>query len=127
MKPLTTLFGVLAASAAVLAQAQVTQPPSPFDPSPINGETYYLINQLSGMQVDINGNSAVSGDNILQNVRSFSRLSQRWAMTKTPDGNWKISNIANGLCLDSVSVQGVAWTVQNPCGIGVPTQEWSFP
>src|SRR5258708_1453100 len=128
MKPATTMLRVLVVSAAALrlAQAAVTQPPSPVDPNPINGETYYLINQLSGMQMDLNGNSTASGDNILQNGRSFTSLSQRWAMTKAPDGNWKISNIANGLCLDSASAQGVAWTVQNPCGIGVPTQEWAF-
>jgi hypothetical protein len=117
---------VVSAVALRLAHSAVTQPPSPVDPSPINGETYYLINQLSGMQVDLNGNSTANGDSILQNTRSFSSLSQRWAMTKAPDGNWKISNIANGLCLDSAPAQGVAWTVQNPCGIGVPTQEWAF-
>ena len=129
MKPAITMFRVLVASAAVLTLAPAAvaqQPPSPVDPSPINGETYYLINQLSGMQADLNLNSAANGDNILQNVHSFSSLSQRWAMTKAPDGNWKVSNIANGLCLDSASAQGVAWTVQNPCGIAVPTQEWSF-
>src|ERR1017187_2149402 len=126
--PLTTALRVLmiASAALTLEQATATQPPSPVDPSPINGETYYLINQLSGMQADLNLNSAANGDNILQNVHSFSSLSQRWAMTEAPDGNWKVSNIANGLCLDSASAQGVAWTVQNPCGIAVPTQEWSF-
>ena len=131
MRLTTTQFCARVAAIALLtlaeaARAQVTKPPSPVDPSPINGETYYLINQLSGMQVDRNLNSTANGDHILQNARSFSSLSQRWAMTKTPDGNWKISNIANGLCLDTVSAPGVAWTVQNPCGIGIATQEWSF-
>ncbi len=128
MKPSTTMSRALlvVAAALPLTHAAITQPPEPVDPSPINGETYYLINQLSGMQMDLNGSSMASGGNILQNARSFSNLSQRWAMTKAPDRNWKISNIANGLCLDSVSAQGVAWTVQNPCGVDVLTQEWSF-
>jgi hypothetical protein len=53
------------------------------------------------LQIDLNNNSTVAGDEILQNTRSFSSLSQRWAMTKSPDGTWKISNIFSGLCLDS--------------------------
>ncbi len=125
MRPVTKIYRLLVTTTAVFTLA-AQQPPSPVDPSPINGETYYLINQLSGLQVDLNGNSTANGDKILQNTRSFSSLSQRWAMTKAPDGNWKISNIANGLCLDSVSRQGVVWTVQNPCGINIVTQEWSF-
>jgi arabinogalactan endo-1,4-beta-galactosidase len=107
-------------------RAQIVQPPEPVDPSPINGEMYYLINQLSGHQIDLNNNSTAPGDNILVNERSFTNLSQRWAFTKALSGNWKINNILNGLCLDSVLSQGITHTVQNPCGINVPTQEWSF-
>ena len=105
--------------------AQVQQPQEPFDPSPSNGETYYLINQLSDLQIDLNNNSTVAGDEILQNTRSFSSLSQRWAMTKSPDGTWKISNIFSGLCLDSTG-RNNASTVQNLCDAGVTTQEWIF-
>lgn len=102
--------------------AQVQQPPEPVDPSPINGETYYLINRLSGLQVDLNSNSVSPGDKILQNTRSFSSLSQRWAFTKMPDGNWKFSNIQNNLCLDSSS----SFTVQNTCTLNTLSQEWTF-
>ena len=45
MKPplATTLRVVMIASAELtLQQATATQPPSPVDPSPINGEVYYL-------------------------------------------------------------------------------------
>ena len=109
-----------------IVRAQIVQPPEPVDPSPINGEMYYLINQLSGLQIDLNNNSTTPGDNILVNRRSFTNLSQRWAFTKTLSGNWKISNILDGLCLDSVVQQDITYTVQNPCGINVPSQEWSF-
>jgi arabinogalactan endo-1,4-beta-galactosidase len=127
MKSATMLFRILVttASAVTIGRAAVTQPPEPFDPNPINGETYYLINQLSGMQVDLNGKSLANGDALIQRSRSFSSLTQRWAMTKAPSGNWKISNIYNGLCLDSASM-GTTITVQNPCAINAPTQEWSF-
>jgi hypothetical protein len=33
------------------------QPAEPVDPTPINGETYYFINQLSSMQMDLNSGS----------------------------------------------------------------------
>ncbi|MGB6544853.1 MAG: RICIN domain-containing protein [Candidatus Acidiferrales bacterium] len=111
---------------APLVRAQVAQPPEPVDPSPINGETYYLINENSSFQMDLNSNSTTPGDIILQNTRSFTNLSQRWAFTKAPDGNWKISNIANGLCLDASTSNGSPVTVQNTCGINISTQEWIF-
>ena len=111
---------------AMLVRAQMVKPPEPIDPSPIDGEMYYLINQLSGLQMDLNNNSTTPGDNILANGRSFTNLSQRWAFTRALSGNWKISNLFNGLCLDSAVLQGVTYTVQNPCGINIPTQEWSF-
>ncbi len=106
--------------------AQIIQPPEPVDPSPINGEMYYLVNQLSGLQMDLNNNSTSPGDNILANGRSFTNLSQRWAFSKALSGNWKISNLLNGLCLDSAVTQGITYAVQNPCAINVSTQEWSF-
>ncbi len=111
---------------APLVRAQIVQPPEPVDPSPINGETYYLINRLSGLQMDLNENSTTPGDKILQQTRSFSSLSQRWAFTKMPDGNWKFSNIENNLCLDSSSAGGSLLTVQNPCTLNTPSQEWTF-
>ena len=83
------VFAVLVGSGA--AQAAVTQPPAPFDPSPLDGDTYYLVNQASGKQLD--ANAGVSS-------RSFSDLGQRWAMTKTPGGNWMLSNVKTGRCLD---------------------------
>jgi arabinogalactan endo-1,4-beta-galactosidase len=106
--------------------SQAQQPTEPVDPSPINGETYYFINQLSNMQMDLNSNSTTNGDSILQNPVNFTSLSQRWAMTKAPSGNWKINNIFNGLCLDSATASGVAAAVQNSCGINLATQEWTF-
>lgn len=127
MESVTTMYRILVSAAALtMAQAAVTQPPEPVDPRPINGETYYLINQLSGLQIDLNGTSTASGDSLFQRARSFSSLTQRWAMTKAADGNWKISNIYNGLCLDSAATGGSSVAVQNPCAISAPSQEWSF-
>ena len=47
------LLAVLLVPAA--ARGAVTQPPPPFDPSPLDGDTYYLVNQASGQQADAGG------------------------------------------------------------------------
>ena len=95
------------------------------DVTPINGEVYYVVNQLSGLQVDLNGNSTASGDHITQQPRSFTSTSQRWAFTKVPGGFWQISNIQNTLCFDSATVLGVISVVQNACN-GAATQQWTL-
>ena len=117
------LIGLFSVS---IVRAQITPPPEPVDPSPIDGEMYYLINQLSGLQMDLNDNSTRPGENIFVNGRSFTNLSQRWAFTRSISGNWKISNLLNGLCVDSTISQGITYAVQNPCGINLLTQEWIF-
>jgi len=111
---------------ALLVRGQVVQPPEPVDPRPIDGEVYYLVNQLSGLQVDLNNGSTAAGETMVLNTRSFTNLSQRWAFTRALDGNWKISNLVSDLCLDSAFSRGTTYVVQKPCKINVPTQEWFF-
>jgi uncharacterized repeat protein (TIGR01451 family) len=112
-------------SASITVSAASQQPAEPTDTVPLNGETYYLLNQLSGLQADLNNNSATAGDNILQSARSFSSLSQRWAFTKLSTGGWRISNLGNHLCLDSVVNAAVTYVVQNSCAV-VATQQWTL-
>ncbi|MGA2890116.1 MAG: glycosyl hydrolase 53 family protein [Terracidiphilus sp.] len=102
------------------------QPAEPVDISPIDGETYYFINQLSGLQMDLDNGSTASGMPVLIESRSFTSLSQRWAMTKVSSGVWAISNLGNGLCLDSATSGGSTSTVQNPCSPVTTTQQWSL-
>lgn len=102
-----------------------TPPPQPTNISPINGETYYLVNQSGGLQADLINNSVTPGDHVVQFTRSFSNLSQRWGLTSLSSGAWKISNLSNGFCLDSAAAAGVTWAVQNPC-TGAATQQWSL-
>ncbi len=113
------------ASASITVSAASQQPAKPTDITPLNGEMYYLVNQLSGLQADLNNNSATTGDNILQNSRSFSSLSQRWAFTKLSTGLWRISNLSNHLCLDSAVNAGVTYVVQNACA-SIATQQWTL-
>src|SRR5580698_5757871 len=60
--------------------AAAQQPSEPVDISPIDGEVYSIVNQLSGLQVDLNDNSTSAGAGIVQELRSFTSLSQRWAL-----------------------------------------------
>jgi arabinogalactan endo-1,4-beta-galactosidase len=111
------------ASAQITVVGPSQQPAEPTDITPINGQVYYVINQLSGLQADLNNNSTTAGANIVQQPRTFTNASQRWAFTMLAGGSWQISNILNSLCLDSAAVSGVAYVVQNPCS-GNSTQEW---
>jgi arabinogalactan endo-1,4-beta-galactosidase len=101
-------------------------PAEPVAPAPINGETYYLVDQISNLQADINSGSTTAGAALIQNTRSFTSLTQRWAFTLAPSGNWKISNLSTGLCMDTQQTSTPIATVQQPCAIGAPSQEWIF-
>jgi arabinogalactan endo-1,4-beta-galactosidase len=106
--------------------SRAQQPGEPVDQTPINGETYYLINQLDGLQMDLNADSTSSGANVVQQAASYTSPSQRWSLNRLTDGSWKISNLLNGLCLDTAVSGGVTWAVQNPCMINTSSQEWSL-
>ena len=97
---------LVGAAMAGPASAAVTQPSAPYDPSPLNGDTVYLVNQASGMQAD----------GVVVKTHDFTALSQRWGMTKAPSGNWKISNVASNQCLDGVALA--------KCAVNAPSQEW---
>ena len=109
-------------SAAVRAQ----KPPEPVDISPIDGQTYYLINQLSGLQIDLSGGATAPGTAVELRNRSFTSLTQRWALTRVPSGKWVITNIADGLCLDSATSSGTTTTVENTCAPASASQQWSL-
>jgi arabinogalactan endo-1,4-beta-galactosidase len=111
------------ASASLIVAGPSQQPPQPTDISPINAEVYYVLNQLSGFQVDLNNNSTTTGDHLVQQPRTFTNTSQRWTFTAVSGGFWQISNVLNSLCFDSANISGVMYVVQNPCG-SATTQQW---
>ena len=113
------------ASAKITVVPASQQPPEPTDISPIDGETDYVANQLSGLQADLNNNSTTIGDHIVQESRSFTNTSQRWSFTKVAGGTWQIGNVRNGLCFDSATISGVPYVVQNTC-TGGATQRWTL-
>lgn len=113
------------ASASLIVAGPSQQPPQPTDITPINAEVYYILNQLSGLQVDLNNDSTTAGDHLLQQPRTFTNTSQRWTFTAVTGGFWQISNVLNSLCFDSANISGVMYVVQNPCG-SATTQQWSL-
>jgi arabinogalactan endo-1,4-beta-galactosidase len=120
LRPVMLTFAI--AGASLWAQ----MPVEPVDSSPMNGETYYLVNQLSGLQVDLDGGSATPGQPVVLENRSFTSLTQRWALTRLPGGSWAISNIFDGLCLDSAVSGGSTSTVENTCSLSSATQQWTL-
>src|SRR5580704_17448171 len=111
------------ASAQITVVGPSQQPVEPTDISPINGDVYYVLNQLSGLQADLDNNSTTVGDHIVQQTRTFTDLSQRWAFTKLSGGSWQISNLLSNLSFDSVTQASVVYVVQNSCA-GSATQQW---
>ncbi len=124
---LSRLFCVLLLGMGCASSGGAQQPSEPVDPTPIDGETYYLINQLSGLQADLDGDaSATAGAAAVVATRSFTSLTQRWALTRLPGGSWAISNLSTGLCLDAAASGTTTSTVQNPCALSTAAQQWTL-
>lgn len=115
----------VSASATLIVGGASQQPPQPTNITPISGQSYYVLNQQNGLQVDLDNSSTTSGANLLQDMRSFSSTSQRWTFTSGTGGVWSVSNVANGLCFDSASSGGGAYLVQNACS-SASTQKWTL-
>jgi arabinogalactan endo-1,4-beta-galactosidase len=113
------------ASAQITVVGPSQQPPEPTDITPIDSEVYYVANQLSGLQIDLNNNSNTAGDHLVQQSRSFTNTSQRWTFTKLTGVPWQIGNVRNGLCFDSATISSVAYVVQSVCA-NVATQRWTL-
>ena len=113
------------ASASLIVAGPSQQPPQPIDVTPISAQSYYVLDQLSGLQVDLNHNSTTAGEHIVQQPRSFTNTSQRWTFTAVSGNFWQISNVLNGLCFDSATISGVTYVMQNPCG-SAATQQWAL-
>jgi arabinogalactan endo-1,4-beta-galactosidase len=104
------LVFALTLTMSATAHAAVTQPPEPVDPTPVDGDTYYLVDQASGKQ---------ASDGLVTADRSFSDLGQRWAMTRAPDGDWRISNVGTSQCLTGA-------VTLTRCDAADAGQEWTF-
>lgn len=114
------------ASASLIVAGPSQQPPQPTDITPISGQSYYVLDQLSGLQVDLDNGSTTAGSHLVQDPRSFTNTSRRWTFTQLSDGSWQISNVQNSLCFDGANISGVTYVVQNACSSGAATQRWTL-
>ena len=115
------------ATASITVTNQSQQPPEPTDITPISQDIYHILNQSDGLQADLNNASALAGDHIVVQQRSFTSLSQRWQFTKLTGGLWEILNTSNNLCFDSTSTSDVTYVVQNACAAATTvTQQWNL-
>jgi arabinogalactan endo-1,4-beta-galactosidase len=93
-------LAILCTLASIHLIAAAQQPPEPTDVSPNDGEIYYLVNQLNGLQAD--ATEARDRGRVSVQPRSFSSTAQRWALQRADRSNrWEIRNVASGLCLKS--------------------------
>ena len=113
------------ASASLIVAGASQQPPEPTDVTPISGQPYYVLNQLSGLQADLSNSSTAPGGLLVQDPKTFTNTGQRWIFTENSAGTWQISNVSDGLCFDSATISGTAYVVQNPCG-SAATQQWEL-
>jgi arabinogalactan endo-1,4-beta-galactosidase len=113
------------ASASLIVAGPSQQPPQPTDLTPISGQSYYVVDQLSGLQVDLDNGSTTVGSQLVQDPQSFTNTSQRWTFTQLSSGSWQISNVQNSLCFDGANISGVTYVVQNACS-GAATQQWTL-
>ncbi|MEI8633225.1 RICIN domain-containing protein [Vibrio sp. PP-XX7] len=58
--------------------------------APANGKTYKLVNEGSGLTMEVTGLSTDDGVQIIQQPSSGSLLSQQYLMVDTGDGNWRL-------------------------------------
>jgi len=115
--------GGTASATLIVATTPSQQPPQPTDVTPVSGQAYYVLDQLSGLQIDLNNGSTAAGDHLLQQPHSFTNTSQRWTFTEVSMGLWQISNVQNGMCFDSAGISGTMYVVQSPCS-SATTQQW---
>ena len=113
------------ASASLIVAGPSQQPPQPTDTAPISGQPYYVLNQLSGFEVDLGNHSTASGAQLVQDPKSFTNTGQRWIFTETPAGTWQISNVNDGLCFDGAMISGTTYVVENACG-SAASEQWDL-
>jgi hypothetical protein len=111
---------------------QTTTPRAqPTDITPISGEVYYVLNQLSGLQGDLIGFCLDSASSarvtwVVQNPCAAT-ATQRWTLTPVSNGYYTIANASTGLLVDLFqgSTAAGAWLDQSALsGTATQSQQW---
>jgi hypothetical protein len=84
--------------------------------APVSGKNYTILNEASGLALDVHGWSKDDGAVIMQ-YQSNNAANQQWTVTQVADGSWTLRPVHSGKAMD-VSGWG---TVDK-----VPLYQWSY-
>jgi hypothetical protein len=119
---LARCFAVLAATMAVTGVAHADN----CTDAPVSGGTYYIVNEGSGLQLDVLGWSGKDGASVVQWTNTSSQ-NQQWTVTNLGNGGWSIRAVHSGKALDlsggSTAERApiAQWTYN-----GTTNQQWSI-
>ncbi|MEW5824913.1 MAG: RICIN domain-containing protein [Pseudomonadota bacterium] len=83
---------------------------------PKSGKTYKIINEASGMALDVSGKSKKDGADVIQWTDN-NQTNQQWTLSNLGDGTWTIRPVHSNKSLD---VSG--WSTQDD----TPIKQWSY-
>lgn len=105
-----------------------TVPAAPSTPTtPLTGQTYRIVNRLTGKPVGVNGASTANGGQIVQWTHD-SDPDQQWTLLNAGNGYYYIENVNSGLVLDDTNgstsngTQMQQWQLTS----GDANQEWQI-
>ena len=104
----------LGVAAAVLSCC--TAYASGWDNKPVSGQTYSIVNEQSGLNLEVEGWSKQDGGNIDQSPSSC-QANQQWKVTQLSDGSWSILSAYNQKSLDNFG-----WSKRS----GDPVRQWAY-
>lgn len=115
----------LAVLAAAMAVSGVAQADNCTD-APISGSKYYIVNEGSGLQLDVSGWSSKDGASVVQWTNTGSQ-NQQWTVTDLGNGGWSIRPVHSGKSLD---LSGFSTAEYAPIAqwsyTGATNQQWSI-
>lgn len=114
-RPSTRLVGPLLVLVAGLASAGLAQAANCSD-APVSGQQYYIVNEGSGLQLDVAGGSSNDGTAVIQ-WTAGTQPNQQWLLTDLGGNHWTMRAVHSGKGLDDAQ-----W---NPAD-GAAVEQWSY-
>ena len=94
--------------------------------APVSGKTYYIVNEGSGLQLDVYGYSSDDGAKITQSVNNGAP-NQQWTVTQLSNGFWTLRPVHSNKSLDVTGWSKTDGTaIQQWSYSGYQSQQWSF-
>lgn len=94
--------------------------------APVSGKTYYIVNEGSGLQLDVYGYSSDDGAKITQSVNNGAP-NQQWTVAQLSNGFWTLRPVHSNKSLDVTGWSKTDGTaIQQWSYSGYQSQQWSF-